>query len=139
MRREGEEEEGGGGEGKEEEKEGEEGGSRTGGKGVCKVWTILTDNCYTCTLLPPCFMPPPPFTLRPPPRSSFPPSSSSPGKWKDYPVGITGYSYLFGSLYMGLACLYFVMVGRSQEFILPSKVSLVTLVYQARLSPSYHF
>ena len=125
MRREGEEEEGGGGEGKEEEKEGEEGGSRTGGgKGVCKMWTILTDNCYTCTLLPPCF---------------FPPSSSSPGKWKDYPVGITGYSYLFGSVYMGLACLYFVMVGRSQEFILPSKVSLITSVYQARPSPSYHF
>ena len=74
------------------------------------------------------FLPPslPPFTLLLVP--SLPSPSTSPGKWKDYPVGITGYSYLFGSVYMGLASLYFVMVGRTQEFKLPSKVSLVTSV-----------
>ena len=68
----------------------------------------------------------PPFTFLLVP--SLPSPSTSPGKWKDYPVGITGYSYLFGSVYMGLASLYFVMVGRTQEFKLPSKVSLVTSV-----------
>ena len=79
---------------------------------------------------------PPPFTLSLLFVPSFPSPSTSPGKWKDYPVGITGYSYLFGSVYMGLGCLYFVMVGRSQEFKLPSKVSLVTSVYYTRPSPT---
>lgn len=96
--------------------------------------SFLPPFALTLLLVPPLSLPLP-FALRPP-CSSFPPSSSSPGKWKDYPVGITGYSYLFGAVYMGLACLYFVMVGRGQEFKLPSKVSFVTLVYQARPSPS---
>lgn len=52
---------------------------------------------------------------------------STAGKWKDYPIAITGYGYLFGSLFMGSFTLYYVWTGQLQQFIIPQHVSTHTL------------
>ena len=46
------------------------------------------------------------------------------GKWRDHPVAITAYSYFFGAVFMGLASLYVFPVGKSEEYKIPSQVSL---------------
>ena len=45
------------------------------------------------------------------------------GKWRDHPVAVTMYSYMFGALFMGIASLYFVINGQTSEFIIPQEVS----------------
>ena len=50
------------------------------------------------------------------------------GKWREHPVAVTMYSYMFGALFMGLASLYFVIKKQTSEFIIPQEVSTRTLV-----------
>lgn len=50
------------------------------------------------------------------------------GKWREHPVAVTMYSYMFGAIFMGLASLYFVIKKQTSEFVIPQEVS--TLVYQ---------
>ncbi len=44
------------------------------------------------------------------------------GMWKDYPIAMTAYSYLFGATYMGLATLYYVFTGQYDLFWIPQRV-----------------
>ena len=44
------------------------------------------------------------------------------GKWKDYPVGTTAYSYFFGAMFMGLASLYYPITGQVDVYQIPSQV-----------------
>ena len=55
------------------------------------------------------------------------------GKWREHPVAVTMYSYMFGALFMGLASLYFVIKKQTSEFIIPQEVSARTLVGQLPL------
>lgn len=48
------------------------------------------------------------------------------GKWRDHPVAVTTYSYMFGAIFMGLASLYFVITGQTSEFYIPLDVSTRT-------------
>ena len=50
------------------------------------------------------------------------------GKWREHPVAVTMYSYMFGAIFMGIASLYFVIKKRTSEFVIPQEVS--TLMYQ---------
>ena len=45
------------------------------------------------------------------------------GKWREHPVAVTMYSYMFGALFMGIASLYFVIKKRTSEFFIPQEVS----------------
>lgn len=45
------------------------------------------------------------------------------GRWKDYPVGTTAYSYFFGALFMGLASLYYPVRGEVDVYRIPLEVS----------------
>ena len=42
--------------------------------------------------------------------------------WKEYPIAVTAYTYLFGSIFMSIANLYFVFTGQAHVFILPRQV-----------------
>ena len=53
----------------------------------------------------------------------------SAGKWRNYPVAITAYAYLFGFIYMGLASLYVFPTGNSKDYKIPPEVSTYTHVY----------
>ena len=43
------------------------------------------------------------------------------GIWRNYPIAVTGYSYLFGAVYMGIAVSY-LFSGQAEQFLLPSHV-----------------
>ena len=45
------------------------------------------------------------------------------GKWREHPVAVTMYTYMFGALFMGIASLYFVIKKQTSEFIIPQEVS----------------
>ena len=47
------------------------------------------------------------------------------GKWRDYPVNVTAYSYAFGAIFMGLATIYFGASGKKSEFLIPQNVRIV--------------
>ena len=55
--------------------------------------------------------------------------SSSPGKWKNYPVTVTAYSYFFGALFMGLSTIYFAATGQGDQFAIPQNVSMYACMY----------
>ena len=44
------------------------------------------------------------------------------GIWRNYPIAVTGYSYLFGAVYMGIAVSYYLFSGQAEQFLLPSHV-----------------
>ena len=46
------------------------------------------------------------------------------GRWKEYPVATTAYSYFFGAMFMGLASLYYPFQGQVDVFKIPVKVSV---------------
>ena len=48
---------------------------------------------------------------------------STAGKWKDYPIAVTAYGYLFGSLFMGSFTLYYIWSGQPEQFLIPQHVS----------------
>lgn len=54
-------------------------------------------------------------------------------KWREHPVAVTMYSYMFGALFMGISSLYFVIKGRTSEFIIPQESSYA-LVYAIFIS-----
>ena len=43
--------------------------------------------------------------------------------WRERPVAVTAYSYMFGSLFIGVSSLYFVITGQTSEFSIPITVS----------------
>ena len=45
------------------------------------------------------------------------------GRWKDYPVNVTAYSYFFGSIFMGMLSVYFAATKQYSKFHLPDDVS----------------
>lgn len=46
-------------------------------------------------------------------------------KWKDYPIYVTAYSYLFGAVLMGVASvIYTAATGKWSEFIIPEDVRI---------------
>ena len=47
------------------------------------------------------------------------------GKWRDYPVGVTAYSYTFGAMFMGIATIYFGATGQKSQFLIPQSVCRV--------------
>ena len=53
----------------------------------------------------------------------------SPGKWKNYPVTVTAYSYFFGALFMGLSTIYFAATGQGDQFVIPQNVSMYACMY----------
>ena len=44
------------------------------------------------------------------------------GRWKDYPVGTTAYSYFFGAMFMGVASLYYPINGQFDVYYMPLEV-----------------
>ena len=58
------------------------------------------------------------------------------GKWKEYPVTITAYSYFFGAMFMGLFSLYYAATGQSREFQIPQKVGGTHIIHTHTLSLS---
>ena len=46
------------------------------------------------------------------------------GRWKEYPVATTAYSYFFGAMFMGLASLYYPFQGQVDVYKIPVKVSV---------------
>ncbi|XP_064403045.1 uncharacterized protein LOC135348687 isoform X2 [Halichondria panicea] len=57
-------------------------------------------------------------------------------KWKEYPMAMTGYAYLFGCVYEGLFCLYFVVTGQFDAFHLPRQ-SVPALVYAVFMTSAF--
>ena len=47
------------------------------------------------------------------------------GRWRDYPVGVTAYSYTFGAMFMGIATIYFGATGQKSQFLIPQSVCCV--------------
>lgn len=54
------------------------------------------------------------------------------GIWKEYPVAMTAYTYLFGSIFMGVATLYYVFTGQAHLFVIPRHVSTCQLLSSYR-------
>ena len=44
------------------------------------------------------------------------------GRWKDYPVGTTAYSYFFGAIFMGVTSLYYPIRGQVDIYKIPLEV-----------------
>lgn len=57
-------------------------------------------------------------------------------KWKDYPIAVTGYAYLFGSLFMGSFTLYYIWSGQPEQFIIPQH-SLYALAYAVFITSAF--
>lgn len=55
--------------------------------------------------------------------------SLSEGKWKQYPVAVTAYSYFFGALFMGLSTIYFAASGQGDQFAIPQDVSIYVFAF----------
>ena len=53
----------------------------------------------------------------------------SEGKWKQYPVAVTAYSYFFGALFMGLSTIYFAASGQGDQFAIPQDVSIYVFAF----------
>ena len=49
--------------------------------------------------------------------------SLSSGKFKEYPVTITAYSYFFGAIFMGLSTIYPAVTSQGKAFRIPTSVS----------------
>ncbi len=39
------------------------------------------------------------------------------GRWREYPVTITAYSYFFGAMFMGISSQYFPATGQSDKHL----------------------
>ena len=46
------------------------------------------------------------------------------GRWKEYPVATTAYSYFFGAMFMGLASLYYPFQGQVDVYKIPLEVGV---------------
>ena len=47
------------------------------------------------------------------------------GIWKEYPMAVTGYAYLFGTVFDALFCSYYLFSGQTQAFLLPKHVRII--------------
>ena len=50
------------------------------------------------------------------------------GKWKNYPLAVTGYGYLFGSVFMCIFAQYYTLTGQTHLFRIPTEVRGNTII-----------
>ena len=55
--------------------------------------------------------------------------SLTPGKFKQYPVTVTAYSYFFGAIFMGLSTIYPAVTSQGNAFRIPMSVSQERLLH----------
>lgn len=48
-------------------------------------------------------------------------------KWKNHPIYVTAYSYMFGALFMALTSIYYLASGKADRYLITGTVRLTIL------------